>query len=116
MALGLTVVALNWGGPGDYLDETCGVLIDPIGRQHAITEMVAAVLASTPDARRALGEAAQRRIAEHYTWPAKVRQIVNVYQSIRAAPDPVLSASGSGALPSDEESETAAPAGELCQQ
>jgi len=116
MALGLPVVALNWGGPGDYLDENCGVLIEPLSRQHAVAEMVRAVLALTPEKRRALGETAQRRVAEHYTWPAKVRQILGVYRSICAVPDMVSSAGHPGALSSDEESEARSRAGELCQQ
>jgi len=38
----------------------------------------------------------ERRIADRYTWPAKVRQILGVYQSVckspEAAPGAVLSA------------------------
>ena len=116
MALGMTVVALNWGGPGDYLDGTCGVLIEPISRRHAVAEMVKALLRLTPDRRRELGEAAQRRIAEDYTWPAKVRHIVEVYRSVRTTDDAVSSTERLDSVPLAEESEIVSSAEALCQQ
>lgn len=80
MSLGLTVVALNWGGPGDYLASGGGVLVEPYGREQSVTELAEAVRSLTPARRRELGEAAQRVIADHYTWPAKVRQILGAYR------------------------------------
>jgi glycosyltransferase involved in cell wall biosynthesis len=80
MSLGLPVVALNWGGPGDYLASGGGVLVEPLGRWRSVTELVKAVRSLTPSQRRELGEAAQRKIADYYSWPAKVRQILGMYQ------------------------------------
>jgi glycogen synthase len=82
MALGLTVVALNWGGPGDYLASGAGVLVEPVDRRQSVADLAKAVQSLTPSKRRELGEAAQREIADHYTWPAKVRQMLRVYQSV----------------------------------
>jgi glycosyltransferase involved in cell wall biosynthesis len=95
MALGLTVVALNWGGPGDYLAAGGGVLVDPVGRRQAVAELTKAVLDLTPTKRRKLGGEAQRRIAEQYTWPAKVRQIIGVYQSVCKLPEAATSGGAS---------------------
>ena len=39
MSLGLTVVALNWGGPGDYLAAGDGVLVEPLGRRQTVAEL-----------------------------------------------------------------------------
>ena len=83
MSLGLTVVALNWGGPGDYLASGSGVLVEPVGRRRLVAELAKAVLCLTPSRRRELGDAAQREIADHYTWSSKVRQIIEIYQSVR---------------------------------
>ena len=83
MSLGLTVVALNWGGPGDYLGSESGVLVEPVDRRNLITELTKAVRHLTPSRRRELGAAAQREIVDHYTWPAKGRQMVEIYQSVR---------------------------------
>jgi glycosyltransferase involved in cell wall biosynthesis len=83
MSLGLAVVALNWGGPGDYLASGGGVLVEPFGHQQSVAELVKAVLDLTPNKRRELGLAAQRTIADYYTWAAKIPQILDVYQSVR---------------------------------
>jgi glycosyltransferase involved in cell wall biosynthesis len=63
------------------------VLVDPVGRSQAVAELTKAVLGLTPSRRRKLGAAAQRRIADQYTWPAKARQIIRVYQSVCAPPE-----------------------------
>src|ERR1700722_4418877 len=88
MSLGLTVVALNWGGPGDYLASGSGVLVEPVGRRRLVADLAKAVQCLTPSKRRELGEAARREIADQYTWSAKVRQIVGIYQSIRKSAEP----------------------------
>ncbi|WP_337173235.1 glycosyltransferase family 4 protein [Paludisphaera sp.] len=79
MALGLPVVALNWGGVGDYIAPGCGVAIEPTPRPRLISDLARAVQELTPERRRDLGEAARREIAEKYTWPAKVRQVLDLY-------------------------------------
>jgi glycosyltransferase involved in cell wall biosynthesis len=87
MSLGLTVVALNWGGPGDYLASGGGVLVEPVDCRQSVAELAKMLQSLTPSRRRELGEAAQRKIANHYTWPAKVRQILGVYQQLSKGSD-----------------------------
>ncbi|MEZ5734234.1 MAG: glycosyltransferase family 4 protein [Novosphingobium sp.] len=82
MALGLPVVALNWGGPGDYLADGGGVLIEPAGRSQTVAAFVEAVRCLTPSKRHELSKIAKRIISEHYTWPGKIRQILDVYRSV----------------------------------
>ncbi len=71
---------------GDYLAAGDGVLVEPVGRRQAVAGLVEAVRSLTPNKRRELGEAAQRRIADLYTWPAKIRHILEVYQSVCKSP------------------------------
>jgi hypothetical protein len=52
-----------------------------------VAELAKVVQSLTPSRRRELGEAAQRKIADHYTWPAKVRQILGVYQQLSGGSD-----------------------------
>jgi glycosyltransferase involved in cell wall biosynthesis len=80
MALGLTVVALNWGGPGDYLASGGGVLVDPVSRRQSVADLANAVRSLTPTKRCELGETARRKIIDHYTWPAKIQEILRVYR------------------------------------
>ena len=60
--------------------------------RQAVAELAKAVLSLTPSKRRELGEAAQRRIADRYTWPAKVRQVLGVYQAVCKFPEAALPA------------------------
>lgn len=43
MAAGLPVIATKWGGPADYLDETTGILIDPISREQMIIDAASSI-------------------------------------------------------------------------
>jgi glycosyltransferase involved in cell wall biosynthesis len=87
MAAGLPVVATRWGGPADYVDETCGVLIDPTSRDALIDGFAAALgaLAADPARRAALGEAGRRRVAELFDWERKVDRIQELYREVVAA-------------------------------
>lgn len=91
MSLGLAVVAINWGGPSEYLADGAGVLVEPGSRRETVAQMAQAVLSLTPHKRREIGDIAQRRIADHYTWPAKIRQMLAVYRSACKSPEPALS-------------------------
>ena len=71
------------GGPGELsVASGAGVLVAPVDRRQSIAELAMAVRSLTPSKRRELGAAAQREIANHYTWPAKVRQMLRVFQSV----------------------------------
>ena len=36
MAMGKPVIAARWGGPSDYLDESCGILVEPTSYQDMV--------------------------------------------------------------------------------
>ena len=87
MATGLPVIACDWGGPADYLDATCGVLL-PVGSEteliNALTQAIVK-LARDPDLRRAMGQAGNRKAHTQYNWAMKAQEMTNVYlQAIRA--------------------------------
>jgi glycosyltransferase involved in cell wall biosynthesis len=44
MAMGLPVIATKWGGPADYLDETSGILVEPISRERFILILTGAMV------------------------------------------------------------------------
>jgi glycosyltransferase involved in cell wall biosynthesis len=83
MAVGLPCVATNWGGPGKYLDDTCGLRVDPVTRDGFVAGLTRAMLtlANSPEMRVALGTAARRRLSEHYfTWESKVERMLEIYR------------------------------------
>ena len=83
MSCARPVIATAWGGPLDYLDESCGILIPPTSREAMISGFAAAMdrLAADPDLRRAMGEAGRTRILQDYSWDAKVEVMLGIYSS-----------------------------------
>jgi glycosyltransferase involved in cell wall biosynthesis len=82
MAMGIPVIATNWGGPKDYLDPSCGILIDPISRQTLVDGFVDAMmrLAGSEDLRRQLGNAGRQRVLAHFNWETKTLEMMNIYR------------------------------------
>lgn len=84
MAMGLPVIATNWGGPADYLDSSCGVLIEPTSREEFINNFAEAMLnlADSPELRLKMGLAGQERVKKYFDWDRKVDQILQIYQRL----------------------------------
>ncbi len=82
MAMGLPVIATRWGGPVDYLDETCGFLIEPSSRVDYVKGMADAMvtLAESPPLRKQLGQAGRDKVAEHFDWDTKGRVMLDIYK------------------------------------
>jgi glycosyltransferase involved in cell wall biosynthesis len=81
MAMGMPVIATNWGGPMDYLDPSCGILVEPTSRTALIEGLAAAMLklATNPDLRQVMGRAARERVVKEFNWDTKMDQILNIY-------------------------------------
>lgn len=82
MAVGLPVIATKWGGPAEYVDETCGILVAPDSRQSLVAGLADAMerLAGNPDLRRRMGKAGRRKIERFYTWDTKIDRILDFYR------------------------------------
>ena len=83
MAMGIPVIATNWGGPADYLDESCGILVDPISRDSFINDLAEAMvkMAKSPELRQAMGKAGRQRVLDNFDWEVKVTKMIDIYQS-----------------------------------
>jgi len=82
MAVGLPVISTNWGGPADYLDESCGILVEPSSRDGLIKGFAAAIvrLAMDTELRARLGANGRQRVVERFDWQKKIDRIVEIYQ------------------------------------
>jgi glycosyltransferase involved in cell wall biosynthesis len=85
MATGLPVIATNWGGPADYLDSNCGILIDISSREAIVHGFAEAMkrLARDREARAAFGLAARSRALD-FDWERKIDRILEVYRRLWA--------------------------------
>lgn len=84
MARGLPTIAVDWGGPADYLDEKTGFLIKPFSKNFIILEFARYfdLLASDSDLRRRLGNAAIDRVKQYFTWENKITIIMKYYNEM----------------------------------
>lgn len=87
MGLGLPVVASDWGGPADYVDPTCGVLVSPTPRADFAARLADAIgqLALDPYHARAMGEAGRQKIEKHFDWERKTDQMLALYREVLKA-------------------------------
>jgi glycosyltransferase involved in cell wall biosynthesis len=93
MALAKPVIATAWGGPLDYLDESCGILVPPSSRESLIEGFASAMveLAGSPDLRARMGAEARRRVFREFDWDVKVDRVLAHYrqaieEAARSAP------------------------------
>lgn len=82
MACGLPVIATDWGGPADYLDPSCGILVPPTSRDAFITGLCEAMvrLAGDPVLRQTMGRAGRAKVEREFDWETKVDRMLELYE------------------------------------
>ena len=82
MAVGLPVIATNWGDPGGYLNSSWGILVEPASKKGFVRGMTDAMLKLTqsPELRQSMGCAGRERVRQHFEWEGKVDRILEIYQ------------------------------------
>ena len=89
MALGKAAIATNWGGPADYLDPTCGILVEPVSVDGFVENLRAAMerLLDYPELAAEMGLHGRKKIEELYDWDKKIDLMVTHYRdvAVRAA-------------------------------
>lgn len=83
LALGKPVVCLDIGGPGEFIDETCGVKVAVDDYGEVVSNLSSALMRLSTDniLRRALGEGARRR-AQDFAWKNKGNLINSLYKEV----------------------------------
>jgi glycosyltransferase involved in cell wall biosynthesis len=82
MAMGLPVIATAWGGPLDYLDDSCGVLVPPNCREGLVAGFTSAIatMADSAALRQRLGNAGYEKARKIFDWEKKIDRILELYQ------------------------------------
>jgi len=83
MAMKKAVIAANWGGPADYIDPTCGILVEPESRMGLVENLTAALirLASSPSECAAMGTAGHAKVNREYDWEVKIDRMLEIYRN-----------------------------------
>jgi glycosyltransferase involved in cell wall biosynthesis len=84
MAAGVPVIATRWGGPADYADEECGILVPPEDPRSFVAGLAAAIreLVDDPERAQRMGNEGRRRVLQRFSWPAKVERVLEIYQNV----------------------------------
>lgn len=82
MTMGIPVIATDWGGPQDYLNSSCGILVKPNTPEQFVRDLAAAMtkLAKSPQLRQKMGQAGYQRIVEQFDWEIKIDTMLEIYQ------------------------------------
>ncbi|MFT4111125.1 glycosyltransferase family 4 protein [Silvibacterium sp.] len=82
MASGIPVIATKWGGPADYLDSSCGFLVEPSSREAIVQGFAAAMqqLIGQPELRDRLGRNGRERVGQYFDWEKKIDLILEIYR------------------------------------
>lgn len=89
MASGVVPIVVDYGGPGELVTSACGFAV-PIGSRNILTQQVGTIVAAIVAGEYDLGvmsKAAERRVQQLYSWQAKAKQILAVYQWLLASRD-----------------------------
>ncbi len=84
MAMGKPVIATRWGGPADYLDASCGVLVEPESYAGLVAGFAEAMrkLLGSPGLAKTLGVAGRERAIRDFDWQRKVDEMIGIYRSV----------------------------------
>lgn len=84
MAMELPVIAVNWGGPSDYVTEETGILIEPDNIDDYIHQLISAIerLANNAELRESMGKAGRERIIDQFDWEKKIDSMINTYSCL----------------------------------
>lgn len=84
MSLARPVIAMAWGGPLEYVDDSCGVLIAPGRRGQVVRDWADAILRLLADSslRHTMGTAGRRKIEQDYTWQGRASRMLDIYSSL----------------------------------
>lgn len=88
MSVGRPVIATRWGGPADYLDAECGILVEPSSRRALIDGFRDAMQQLAGDAARcdAMGRNGREKVERHYDWEKKTDAVLELYRQALLEP------------------------------
>lgn len=85
MAVGVPVIAVNWGGGAQYANRDCAILVEPGSEDLLVQGMTAAMrrLAFSAPLRRSLGLRGRRHLEESgLSWERKTEQVVKILAEV----------------------------------
>jgi glycosyltransferase involved in cell wall biosynthesis len=84
MAMSKPVIATAWGGPADYLDPSCGILVEPVSREALVAGFAEGIvrLMNSPSLCVEMGARARTKVVQQFDWEKKIDAMVELYESV----------------------------------
>jgi len=84
MAMGKPVIATHWGGPADYLDASCGILVQPETYSSLVAGFAEAMqkLIDSPELAKSMGAAGRERAVRDFDWQRKIDKVIGIYRAL----------------------------------
>lgn len=84
MACARPVIAVDYGGPAEVVDDEVGRKVPATGPRAAVAGLESALrdLFAHPAAWAARGQAARRRVEQVHTWPARIEAAERLYRQV----------------------------------
>ena len=91
MALGVVPVVMDYAGPGELVDDATGWRIPMGGRAQVVAALRARLqaIAADPSVLPGMSRRAQQKVLDAFTWDAKARQVLRVWQAVLAGQSPL---------------------------
>ena len=85
MTFGLPLIVSDRGGPGNVVDESCGIRVHPDDPEQFARDLAGAItrLVDDPATRAALGAGARARVSRIALWNAKIDALDELYAELR---------------------------------
>jgi glycosyltransferase involved in cell wall biosynthesis len=89
MASAKPVIATRWGGPADYLDASCGILVEPESHASLVTGFAHGMqrLIDSPEAARSMGAAGRERALRDFDWQRRIDRVIGIYRELAEKSD-----------------------------
>ena len=84
MALGVTPIVADYGGPSELVDDETGIRVPFTDKKSLVDGMRRAIetVIRSPSILDTFGAAARRKVREKLTWNMKAKQIASVYEAV----------------------------------
>ncbi|MEN7549950.1 glycosyltransferase [Rapidithrix thailandica] len=84
LSFGLPVICLDNSGPGEFIDDTCGVAVKETTYTHTLTQLSQAIakLYQFPELAERMGKCARIKFENQFHWDRRGEQLHSIYQSL----------------------------------
>ena len=84
MAMSKPVIATRWGGPADYLNSSCGILVEPESYAALVTGFAEGMqkLIDCPEMAKSMGDAGHERVVRDFDWQRRMDRVIGIYSEL----------------------------------